>query len=78
MEWFAQNWVWVLFGVAMIAMHMFGHGGRGGHGGHGGHGGNQNDPKPASKDGNAVPSSTRVITIDFCILSFEKRWLRLE
>ena len=35
MEWFSQNWVWVLFSVAFIAMHMFGHGGHGGHeGGH--------------------------------------------
>ena len=57
MEWFLQNWVWVLFIAGMIAMHMFGHGGhgghggQGGHGGHGGHGGGQNDPRPASKDG---------------------------
>lgn len=34
MEWLSQNWVWVLIGVAFIAMHMFGHGGHGGHGGH--------------------------------------------
>ena len=26
MDWIAQNWVWVLFAVGMIAMHMFGHG----------------------------------------------------
>ena len=44
MEWISQNWVWVLFAVWMIAMHMFGHGG------HGGHGGGHNDPEPASKD----------------------------
>lgn len=24
MEWFSQNWVWVLFFIGMIAMHMFG------------------------------------------------------
>ena len=47
MEWFSQNWVWVLFFVGMIAMHMFGHGG---HGGHGRHGGDQNAPKLTSKD----------------------------
>ena len=29
MEWLAQNWVWVLFFVAFIAMHIFGHGGHG-------------------------------------------------
>ena len=44
MEWISQNWVWVLFFVGMIAMHMFGHGG------HGGHGGGRTDPKPKSKD----------------------------
>ena len=59
MEWFSQNWIWILFGVAMIAMHMFGHGGHGSHGGHGGHGGNQNDPKPASKDGGQRSSEQR-------------------
>ena len=35
MTWLAQNWIWIIFGVAFVAMHMFGHGGRGGHGGHG-------------------------------------------
>jgi hypothetical protein len=39
MTWFAENWFWVLFGVAFIAMHLFGHGDHGGHGGHGSHGG---------------------------------------
>ena len=60
MEWFSQNWVWVLFAVGMIAMHMFGHGGHGGHGAHGGHGdassGDQNDRKPATKDSVQDPS----------------------
>ncbi|BBP03029.1 hypothetical protein TPL01_21870 [Sulfuriferula plumbiphila] len=42
MEWFSQNWVWVLFFAGMIAMHMFGHGG--------GSGGGHKDPKPSSKD----------------------------
>jgi hypothetical protein len=38
MDWLSQNWIWVIFGVAFVAMHMFGHGGHGGHGhGHGGH-----------------------------------------
>ncbi len=37
MSWLAENWVWVLFGVAFIAMHFFGHGGHGRHGGHGSH-----------------------------------------
>ena len=48
MEWFSQNWVWVLFFAGMVAMHMFGHGGHGGHGG--ASGGGHDDPKPTSKD----------------------------
>ena len=35
MSWLSQNWIWVLFGLAFVAMHMFGHGGHGGHGGDG-------------------------------------------
>ena len=31
MDWLSSNWIWIAFGVAMIAMHMFGHGGHGGH-----------------------------------------------
>lgn len=38
MAWLSENWIWVLFGGAFIAMHLFGHGCGGGHGGHGGHG----------------------------------------
>ena len=36
MDWLSENWIWVIFGVAFIAMHMFGHGGHRGHGGRGG------------------------------------------
>ena len=50
MEWFSQNWIWVLFFVGMIAMHMFGHGG------HGGHGSNHNESTSANKDGMQTPS----------------------
>lgn len=50
MEWFSQNWIWVLFFVGMIAMHMFGHGG------HGGHGSNHNNSKSANKDDMQTPS----------------------
>ena len=35
MTWLAQNWIWVLFGIAFVAMHLFGHGGHSGHSGHG-------------------------------------------
>ncbi len=50
MNWLSENWIWVLFGVAFIAMHMFGHGGHGGHAGHGGHGGKRSrgDPKDSA------------------------------
>ncbi len=27
MEWIAQNWLWVVFGIFCVGMHMFGHGG---------------------------------------------------
>ena len=48
MEWFSENWVWVLFFAGMIAMHMFGHGGHGGHGGKSD--GGRKDSGPAGKD----------------------------
>jgi len=44
MEWFSQNWVWVLFFAGMVAMHLFGHGA------HGGHGGGRADPKPKGSE----------------------------
>lgn len=50
MEWLSQNWVWVLFGVGMIAMHMFGHGGHGGHRGRG-------EQEAAGQDGKQRASS---------------------
>lgn len=57
MEWFSQNWVWVLFFAGMIAMHMFGHGCHGGHSGHvSGSGDDDHDPKSASKDTAQRPS----------------------
>ncbi len=49
MEWVLDNWIWILFGVGMIAMHMFGHGGHGDHGGHGGHGGHGKSRDGASQ-----------------------------
>lgn len=33
MEWIQDNWLILLLGGGMVAMHLFGHG----HGGHGGH-----------------------------------------
>ncbi|WP_082765358.1 MULTISPECIES: DUF2933 domain-containing protein [unclassified Phenylobacterium] len=34
MEWLSQNWIWVVAGLAFVALHLFGHGGHGGHGRH--------------------------------------------
>ena len=51
MEWFSQNWVWVLFFIAFIAMHLFGHGEHGGHAGRGGAlGDSDSNAKPAGTD----------------------------
>ena len=33
MQWLSENWIFILIAVAMVAMHLFGHGGHGGHGG---------------------------------------------
>ena len=65
MTWLAQNWIWVLFAIAFVAMHLFGHGGHGGHGGHSGHGSDQS----MRRESNAVPAgrpagSSPVIPVD--------------
>jgi hypothetical protein len=39
MDWLAQNWIFVVFFILFIGMHLFGHGGHGGCGG--------NDQRPA-------------------------------
>ncbi|ODT06289.1 MAG: DUF2933 domain-containing protein [Kaistia sp. SCN 65-12] len=54
MEWLSENWVWVLIGIAFVAMHMFGHGGHGGHGG-GGHSGRRSSRRPAERRDEDVP-----------------------
>lgn len=53
MQWLSENWVWVLVGIAFVAMHLFGHGGHGGHGGPGrDEGDRQRTPeKPAPQGG---------------------------
>jgi len=57
MKWLSENWVWLLFAVAFIAAHMFGHGGHGGHG-RGGSGGRHRHgrvehPTDAGRSGDA-------------------------
>jgi len=49
MEWLAENWLWIVFAIAFVAMHMFGHGGHGKHSGHGGQGNNNNNEKLPQK-----------------------------
>ena len=68
MTWLAQNWIWVLFSIAFVAMHLFGHGGHGGHGGHSGHSGRGPD-QSTRRDSSAVPAgrpegSSPVIPVD--------------
>jgi len=48
LDWLLENWVWVLIGIAFVALHLFGHG-HGGHGGHRQHNGRRDDA-PASRD----------------------------
>ena len=57
MAWLTENWIWVLFGVAFIAMHLFGHGG---HGGHGSSGGGNGDPNkaPTKQASGTTPSAS--------------------
>lgn len=59
MAWFSENWIWVVFGVAFIAMHMFGHGGHGGHGG--GHGGKRRAKKSPEDErvGGTPPTASK-------------------
>jgi hypothetical protein len=68
MTWLAQNWIWVLFGIAFVAMHLFGHGGHGGHGGHSGNSGHGSD-QSTRRNSSAVPAvrpegSSPVIPVD--------------
>ncbi|MGB5926776.1 MAG: DUF2933 domain-containing protein [Cyclobacteriaceae bacterium] len=49
MKWLVENWLWIVFAIAFIAMHMFGHGGHGGHSGHGGQENNNSNEKQPQK-----------------------------
>lgn len=57
MQWLAENWLLVLLGGGMVAMHLFGHG----HGGHGGGkgGGSRGGcgPKKTADDRAAKPAA---------------------
>ncbi len=53
MEWLTQNWIWVVFFVLFIGMHLFGHGGHGGHGG----GGDDQRPTDEAQPGKDKPQS---------------------
>ena len=56
MTWLAQNWIWILFGIAFVAMHLFGHGGHGGHGSESNGRGDASEAKPA-KTGDVRPAT---------------------
>ncbi len=57
MEWLAENWLWVIFGIMFVAMHMFGHGGGGC-----GLGGKDSADKPGNNaDGSAKPAGVRFV-----------------
>ena len=56
MTWLAQNWIWILFGIAFVAMHLFGHGCHGGHGSQSNGRGDAGEAKPA-KTGDARPAT---------------------
>lgn len=54
MDWLSQNWTWLLFIGAMVAMHLFGHGGHGGHGARSGKTATEERPHPeADHEGHA-------------------------
>jgi hypothetical protein len=59
MAWLAENWFWLLLGVAFIAMHLFGHGSHGGHGAHGLHGGGHCGGGEPSEKGPAQPGAAK-------------------
>lgn len=61
MNWLSENWIWVLFGLAFVVMHMSGHGCHGGHGSHG-NGHNNSDeapPRGGAKDTRSSESSDK-------------------
>lgn len=54
MAWLSQNWIWILAGLAFVALHLFGHRGHGGHGGDGQS--DHNDRGPHVHGDSRVPS----------------------
>ena len=62
MQWILDNWLLLLLGGGMVAMHLFGHGhgghGHGGHG-HGGHGRGRDDGATTEPDKDAGVSADK-------------------
>jgi len=54
MDWIGNNWIWIAFALAFLALHTFGHGGHGHGRRHGGHGRRRRDPDP-SREGAEQP-----------------------
>lgn len=48
MKWLVENWLWIVFAIAFIAMHMFGHGGHSSHGGQENNNSNEKQPQKGS------------------------------
>ena len=62
MEWILDNWLLLLLGGGMIAMHLFGHGhGAHGGGGGGGHGGGGKHKDAAKAEPSADVSAPPVV-----------------
>ena len=52
MQWLSNNWIWIAFVFAFVAMHWFGHGGHGHGWGHSGHSDGR-DPRGAGSKNTA-------------------------
>lgn len=62
MSWLAENWLWLLLGGGMVAMHLFGHrhgGAGGGCCGGGDHRNAKGDSKEGANEAGASSSTTR-------------------
>lgn len=55
MQWITENWLLILLGGGMVAMHLFGHGKHGGKGGH-----DHRGAKNSARDDEADASKTTI------------------
>ena len=64
MDWLSSNWIWIAFGAAFVALHMFGHGYGRGHSGHI-HGRDRRAPDPARDPLPVAPLQSQDSTVQF-------------